>query len=61
MMPKWLPKGRRDIWENLALGSLGAHVSQGRPGRPRELKIEPQARPDRSELDPKDTLKTLKI
>ena len=50
MIPKWLPKGRRDIW-----------VTQGRPGRPKELKIEAQARPDRSELDPKETLKTLKI
>ena len=26
-MPKWLQNGRGEIWENLALGSLGAHVA----------------------------------
>ena len=31
----------------------GSRVTQGRPGRPRELKIEPQGRPDRTELDSK--------
>ena len=36
------------------LGLLGGlRVTQGRPGRPRELKIEPQGRPGRTELDSK--------
>ena len=35
------------------LGLLGGScVTQGRASRPRELKIEPQGRPYRSELDP---------
>ncbi len=68
MMPKWLPKGRRDIWENLALGSLGAHVShkaaqvargssklspRRAPTAQNWTPKKPQGRPDRSQLDPK--------
>ena len=57
MKPKWLQNGREKIGKKLGkfgLGLLGgSRVTQGRPSRPRELKIEPQGRPDRSELDPK--------
>ena len=46
-MPKWLPKGRRDIWENLALGSLGAYVAHkvaqvARTQNPQNLTFEHQ-------------------
>ena len=59
---KMAPKREAGHLGKSGLGLLGGpRVTQGRPGRPRELKIEPQARPDRSELDPKETLKTLKI
>ena len=57
MKPKWLQNGREKIGKKLGkfgLGLLGgSRVTQGRPSRPRELKIEPQGRPDRSELDSK--------
>ena len=51
---KMAPKWEGGNLGKFGLGLLGgSRVTQGRPGRPRELKIEPQGRPDRSELDPK--------
>ena len=47
-MPKWLQNGREKLGKKLGkfgLGLLGgSRVTQGRPGRPRELKIEPHRR-----------------
>ena len=41
-------------WENLALGSLGAHVShKAAQVAQGSSKLSPKGRPDRTELDPK--------
>ena len=59
------PKREGKNWKKFGkfgLGLLGSsRVTQGRPSRPRELKIEPQQRPDRSELDPKGHPESLKF
>ena len=51
---KMAPKWEGGNLGKFGLGLLGgSRVTQGLPSRPRELKIEPQGRPDRSELDSK--------
>ena len=50
MAPKWEGGNLGKFGLGLLGGSCG---TQGRPSRPRELKIESQGRTDRSELDSK--------
>ena len=65
MKPKWLQNGRETIGKKLGkfgLGLLGgSRGTQGRSSRPRELKMEPQGRPDRTELDSKGHPEPLKF